>query len=291
MRKHVCREEFLDNSVTDLQRQLDSTRLEIHSTNQGYEESREEQARLHDELAQGERVLRETQIRSVHEVGALKRAQEMGIDESSRNELRESHATMQELISHTLELQEKVSFVNDSAEFQDVQSICSGKLSHVHSQPAVVPSPRSMLSRDQSLRPDTWNLSGTQGNVFGSARAVIDSSQTPYRGILHSLNQRATGGNPVQKSTGRPVAKGEEQIGSTKPMPSFSRRPSTMNSFFPAEVPQNSMADQQRLQISENHFGKLPTPSAFSCYVNVDVVLARLGSGRQLYGVLFTCLL
>ena len=127
VRKQVCREEFLDNSVSDLQRQLDSTRLEIHSTNQGYEESWEEQARLHDEFTQGERVLRETQIRSIHELGELKTDQEMGIDESSRNELRESHATMQELTSHTLELQEKVSFVNDSAEFQDVESICSGK--------------------------------------------------------------------------------------------------------------------------------------------------------------------
>ena len=116
------------------------------------------------------------------------------------------------------------------------------------------------------MRSDTWNLCGTQGNVFGSARAVTDSSQTPCQGILHSLNQSATVGNPVQKSTGRPVAKGEEQIGSTKPMPSFAIRPSTMNSFFPAEVPQNSMADQQRLQISELHFDKYPTPSTFPCW-------------------------
>ena len=69
VRKQVCRADFLDNSVRDLHGQLDSTRLEIHSTNQGYEESQEEQARLHDELAQEERVLRETQIRSIHELG------------------------------------------------------------------------------------------------------------------------------------------------------------------------------------------------------------------------------
>ena len=104
------------------------------------------------------------------------------------------------------------------------------------------------LSRDQSLQPDTWNLSGTQGNVFCNPRAVIDSSQTPYQGILHSLNRSASGGNRVQKSTGRPVARGEEQIGSTIPMPSFARRASTMSSFLPVEIPQNSMADQQRLQ-------------------------------------------
>ena len=58
----------------------------------------------------------------------------------------------------------------------------------------------------------------------------------------------------MQKSTGRLVVKGKEQIGSTIPKPSFARKPSTMNNFFPAKVPQNSMADQQRLQISELHF-------------------------------------
>ena len=48
----------LGSSVRDLQRQLDSNRLEIHCTNHGSEESRKEQARLHEELAQRERVLR-----------------------------------------------------------------------------------------------------------------------------------------------------------------------------------------------------------------------------------------
>ena len=164
----------------------------------------------------------------------------MRTDEFSRNKLRESHATIQELTS---QVRERMNFLNGSKEFQDIESICSGKLSHVPSQPAVVPSPRAMSSRDQSLRLDTWNLSGTQGNVFGNPRAVIDSTQIPYQGILHSTNQSATGGIPVQRSTGALVAKGEEQIGSTVPLLSFVRRPSAMNSFSPAEIPQNYMAD------------------------------------------------
>ena len=81
------------------------------------------------------------------------------------------------------------------------------------------------------------------GNFFGNPRAVTDSSQIPYQGVLHSTNQSATGGIPVQRSTGRPVAKGEEQLGSTVPMPSFAGRPSAMNSFSPVEIPQNYMAD------------------------------------------------
>ena len=72
----------------------------------------------------------------------------------------------------------KMDCMSGSTEFQDVNSICS--------QPAVVLSPCGMLSHDHSLRPDTWNLVGTPGNVFGNPCAVIDSSSTPYQGMLHS---------------------------------------------------------------------------------------------------------
>ena len=68
--------------------------------------------------------------------------------------------------------------MNDSRDFQDIESICCGKVSHVPSQPVVVPSSRSMLSRDRSLQPERWNLSATQGNVFGNPRLMFDSSQT-----------------------------------------------------------------------------------------------------------------
>ena len=128
------------------------------------------------------------------------------------------------------------------------------------SQQIVVPSPRSMLSRDRSMPLDTWNLSGS------NPRLMFDSLQMPYQGILHSTNQSATGGIPVQRSTWRRVARGEEQIGSTIPMPMFAGRPSTMNSFLPAEIPQNSIAVQQRLQISELQFDNFTTPSTFSCW-------------------------
>ena len=81
-------------------------------------------------------------------------------------------------------------------EFQDVESICSGKISHVPGQPAIVQRLGGMLRRDPSLRPDTWNLLGTSGNVFDSPLAVIDSSSTPFQGMLHSWNQSATGKKP-----------------------------------------------------------------------------------------------
>ena len=108
VRKHESRADFLDNSVRDLHRQLDFNRLGIYCTNQGHEESRKGQARLHEELTQRERVLRETQIRSIHELGELKRHQEMRRDEFSTHKLRESHVTIQKLTSQIQEFQERV---------------------------------------------------------------------------------------------------------------------------------------------------------------------------------------
>ena len=59
-----------------------------------------------------------------------------------------------------------------------------------------------MLSRDQSLRPDTWNLLGTSGNVFDSLRAEINLSSTPHHGMLYSWIPSATRENRVRESTG-----------------------------------------------------------------------------------------
>ena len=82
----------------------------MDNVNFGYEESIREQVRLHEELAQREKALRDTRIRNIHEVEDLKRAKEMRTDEFSRNELRESHATIQELTSQVQELQERMIF-------------------------------------------------------------------------------------------------------------------------------------------------------------------------------------
>ena len=65
--------------------------------------------------------------------------------------------------------------MSDSGEFQDIESNCSGQFSHVPSQPAVVPSPRSMLSRDRSMPFDTWDVPETQGNVCGNPRSLFAS--------------------------------------------------------------------------------------------------------------------
>ena len=134
---------------------------------------------------------------------------------------------------------------SDFGEIQDVESICSGKLSHVPSQPTVVPSARSMPGRDQSLRPATWNMLGTSGNVFWlsmwrklSARQYRETCCEKWR-----TNRKH---NSIAEFCKKTI--NHELI------------------IFPAEGPQNYMADQQRLQISDLNFDKFPTFSTFSCW-------------------------
>ena len=98
-----------------------------------------------------EKVLRDTQIRSMHEMGEMKRAHELRVDEVSVQTLRENHETTQKLTSQLQEMQEQMNSINDSGEFQEVESNYSGRLSYVSSQPAMTPSSRSMLSRDKRL--------------------------------------------------------------------------------------------------------------------------------------------
>ena len=49
---------------------------------------------FHEELTQRERVIRETQIKSIHEMEELKRAQVLRVDKFSVQKLRESHDFM-----------------------------------------------------------------------------------------------------------------------------------------------------------------------------------------------------
>ena len=64
-------------------------------------------------------------------------------------------------------------------------------------------------------------------------------------------------------STGALVAREEERIGSTIPVPRFARRPPTMCSFILVDIPQSSMVGQQRQQISELQFDKFRAPQSF----------------------------
>ena len=101
--KQECKVDSLNTCSRELQRQAHSQRLELDDANCGYEESRREQFRLQEELDLREQALRDTRIRNIHEMKELRRVQEMRVDEFSIHKLRDSHATIQELISQMQE--------------------------------------------------------------------------------------------------------------------------------------------------------------------------------------------
>ena len=80
----------LSNCIGELQQQAYAQRLELQDAHHGKIESRREQARLQDELSTKEKVPRDTQIRNIHELGEMKRAQELRVDEFSMQNRRKS---------------------------------------------------------------------------------------------------------------------------------------------------------------------------------------------------------
>ena len=73
-------------------------------------ESRREQLRLQEELSMKEKVLGDTQIRNIHELGEMKKAQSLRVDDFSVQKWRESHETVQRLTSQLQEMQEQMNY-------------------------------------------------------------------------------------------------------------------------------------------------------------------------------------
>ena len=73
----------LNSCNNELQQQAYAQGLELQDAHHGYIECRREQARPQEELSMKEKILRDTQIRNIHELGGMKRAQELRVDEFS----------------------------------------------------------------------------------------------------------------------------------------------------------------------------------------------------------------
>ena len=95
----------LNSCIDELQRQAYAQRLELEDAHHGYIESGREHSQLQ------EKALRETQIRNIHEMGEMKRAQELRVDEVSVQTLIESHEIIQRLTSQMQEMQEQMNLV------------------------------------------------------------------------------------------------------------------------------------------------------------------------------------
>ena len=106
-----------------------------------------------------------------------------------------------------------------------------------------------MLSRNDKP-PDIWDTHGFSGNVFANPPA---SSSSPHPGEFNPWKTNVTS---------------ERQIPDTTLDPRCQSGPSARNSFDPNEgkPSKDYGADQQRLQISDLHFDKFPTPTTFACW-------------------------
>ena len=82
-------ERILPKKTCELKRQIDSQALEIWHTRTGFEQSRREQALLHEELADRER--------SVEKLEELKREHEFRLEEFLIRKLVENHLQMSNL--------------------------------------------------------------------------------------------------------------------------------------------------------------------------------------------------
>ena len=167
IQKHEVQADSDGRSIQELNGIFESQRREIDHTLAGDEQLRRDQLLLHEQLSEQNRDLRESHMKSLHEMEELKRVQGSRFDEFSKRRLNENQDTIHELTARIQELQNEVDCLNDSRDFKDAESVRSG-LSHVPSQPALLPpfrDPGGMLSR-KDKPPDIWDTHGISGNVF-----------------------------------------------------------------------------------------------------------------------------
>ena len=129
VRTEIQKHEFQADSDRRSNQQLtgiiDSQRRKIDHTIAIDEQSQRDQLLLQEQLSEQNRDLRETHIKSLHEMEELKRVQELRIDEFSRRRLIENQDTITELTARIQELQNEVTCMNDTRDFKDAESMRS----------------------------------------------------------------------------------------------------------------------------------------------------------------------
>ena len=259
--KHEFQADYDRRSIQKLSETIESQQEELHRA-QAEERHRRDQQLLHEQLLKQNWDLREAHENSLKEMEELKKFQSSTFDTIARRRFVEDQDTVLDLTGKIQELQNQVNCMNDSRDFQDAESVRSGH-SHVTSQPVSFPPhpvPGGMLSRSIGMPsrkdgpPSIWDTHDISGNVFAGPAA---SSSAP---CPQELNQWSSSiEEPLPSST---VEKSERRT------PVQESGPSAKNSVIPSEGDSSKIygADQQRLQITDLHFDKFPTPATFACW-------------------------
>ena len=238
---------------------IESQRGEIYRAQQGDERLRRDQQLLHELLLKQNWDLREAHKKSLREIEELKRFQGSTFDTIARKKFVEDRDTILELTGKIQELQNEINCMNESRDFQDAESEPRGH-SHVTSQPVYFPphpNPGGMLSRSLGMPSckkwaakhlgHTWYI----GKRFANPTA---SSSAPY-----PQESNPTVSNASEHTSPHVMSESQTPVQDQR----CQSRPSGKNSFIPSEggFSKNYGADQQRLQILDLHFDKIPHAS------------------------------
>ena len=257
IRRHEIQANYDRRSIQKLCETIESKQEELHRA-QAEELHRRDQQLFHEQLLKQNLDLCEAHGKSLKEMEELKKFQSSTFGTISRRRLVKDQDTILELTGKIQELQNEINCMNDSRDFQDAESVRSGQ-SHVATQTVsfpLHPIPGGMPSR-RERPPSIWDTHGVSGNVFANPTA---SSSAPYPQELNPWSSHMS--EPIHSSTAEknenrtPVQDQRCQSG-----------PSAKKPVIPSEggPSKNCGTDQQRLQISDLHFDKFPTPVTFAC--------------------------
>ena len=166
-----------------------------------------------------EKASRDTQMsRSMHEMGEMKRAQELRVDEFSIQKLRESHEIIQRLTSYVQELQERMNYLNDSGEFQERRVELQWTIFHTF------PVNQQGCQVHALCQPATHGIDLDHRKTF----LQIHVTNTPSKNSSICDTKCYRRGSRALLT---PVAREEERIGNTIRMTTFACWPSTMRSW------------------------------------------------------------
>ena len=139
---------------------------------------------LQEKLLRPQQDFREVHQQDLMQMKELQKFQNSAFDEFTQKKFIEDQKTIMELSGRLQELQNEVNFMNDSKDFMDAESICSGN-PHVTSPPGLFPRhppfvgmlrPSFSSQRQNEEPPNIRDTSGTSGNVFAHPQACSVSS-------------------------------------------------------------------------------------------------------------------
>ena len=155
---------------------------------------------LQEELMRQQQDFREVHQQDLIKMKELQKFQNSTFDEFTKQKFIEDQKIIVELSGRLQELQNEVNFMNDSKDFMDAESICSGN-PHVTSPSGLFPrhppfegllKPAFLSQRQTEEPPNIWDTSGISGNVFCTSTSFLFSSVSSRIRFYLEENYRRT---------------------------------------------------------------------------------------------------